>query len=111
MADGTPLLDTVLGMTQSSLENTSLEDRELMLVRIAALAAVDAPPSSYLMNIGAASEAGLALEDIQGLLVGIAPVVGGPRVVAAAGAIGDALGLALAIDDALAEASSDGAED
>ena len=37
MADDTPLLDTLALMTAASLENTNLEPRELMLVRIAAL--------------------------------------------------------------------------
>ena len=47
MADDTPLLDTLAAMTAASLENSSLEPRELMLARIAALAASDAPPLSY----------------------------------------------------------------
>jgi alkylhydroperoxidase/carboxymuconolactone decarboxylase family protein YurZ len=90
-----PLRDTILDMTASSVENTSLPDREVMLVRIAALAAVDAPPASYLLNLAVAHDLGLTLEDVQGVLVAIAPVTGGPRVVAATGAILKALGLAI----------------
>ena len=44
----------------------------------------------------------------QGVLVAIAPIVGSPKVVTAAGTIAAALGLALAIDDAL---TGEGADD
>ena len=45
-------------MTAASLENTNLGDREVMLSRIAALAAVGAPAVSYLANIGACRRLG-----------------------------------------------------
>jgi alkylhydroperoxidase/carboxymuconolactone decarboxylase family protein YurZ len=90
-----PLRDTLLDMTAASVERAGLPDREVMLVRIAALAAVGAPPSSYLLNLGVAREMGLTLEDVQGVLVAIAPVTGGPRVVEATGAILQALGFAI----------------
>jgi len=100
----TPLLDTLADMTAVSLERAGLVDREVMLVRIAALAAVGAPPSSYLLNLGAAAEIGLTLEDVQGVLIAVAPVTGGPKVVAASGAIFKALGFAI---DVLDEADDD----
>ena len=108
MTDERPLMDTVLAMTAASLERANLVDRELMLVRLTALAAVDAPASSYLLNLGAAVDVGLTVEDVQGVLIAIAPIVGSPKVLEAAGTIAAALGIALAIDDALAE---DGAGD
>ena len=43
MSEERPLLDTVMEMTATSMGNSNLEARELMLVRLAALAAVDAP--------------------------------------------------------------------
>ena len=55
----TPVLDLLSSMTADSLAASSLDDQTLMLVRIAALAAVDAPPVSYLMNLGAAADAGV----------------------------------------------------
>ena len=91
----TPLLDTFADMTAASLARAGLVEREVMLVRIAALAAVGAPPASYLLNLGAAAEIGLTLEDVQGVLVAVAPVTGGPKVVAASGAIFKALGFAI----------------
>ena len=102
MADEQPLLDTLTDMTVASVARADLDDRTLMMVRLAALAAVDAPSGSYLMNLAAAGEAGITLEDARSVLIAVAPIVGGPRVVSAAGAITGALGLALALDDALA---------
>jgi alkylhydroperoxidase/carboxymuconolactone decarboxylase family protein YurZ len=97
MADETPVLDTLADMTAASLARNSLPPRELMLVRIAALVAVDAAPASYLLNAGPAAESGVTTDDIQGVMIGIAPVVGAPRVVSAAGKILRALGLAIAV--------------
>jgi hypothetical protein len=50
-----------------------------MLARIAALAASGAPPASYLVSIEMATEAGIDPEQVQGVLVAIAPVMGEPR--------------------------------
>lgn len=98
MADsGTPVLDVLTVMTAASLEATSLDDHELMLTRIAALVATGAPAASYLLNIGAASDSGITLEDVQGVLTGVAPIVGAPRIVTAQGNIARALGFALEI--------------
>jgi alkylhydroperoxidase/carboxymuconolactone decarboxylase family protein YurZ len=84
-------------MTVSSVEASNLDGQALMLVRIAALVAVDAPPASYLLNLGAASEIGIDEQQVSGVLAAIAPIVGGPRVVSAAGNIARALGFAMEI--------------
>jgi hypothetical protein len=48
MADQeTPVLDVLGAMTAASLEATGLDAKTLLLVRFAALVAVDAPPASY----------------------------------------------------------------
>jgi len=107
MSDDGPLLDTLAMMTAASLETCDLEPRELMLVRIAALAAVDAPPASYLANAGTASDVGITLEDVQGVLIAVAPVIGSPRTVSAAGNIARALGFAIAVIEAELEAELD----
>lgn len=91
----TPLFDLLGEMTADSIERSTLDADELMLVRLGALVAMDAPPASYLMNLGAATEAGLDLEDVQGVLIAVAPIVGTARVMSAAGNIGDALGIAI----------------
>ena len=103
MSEDRPVLDTVLEMTAASVARTSLNDRELMIARVAALAAIGARPASYLLNLAAASDAGLTLEDAQGALVAIAPIVGTARTVSAATAIAEALGLAVAIEEAIEE--------
>jgi hypothetical protein len=86
-------------MTAASLERCDLPDRDIMLVRLAALAAVNAPPISYTLNAGAAAGSGLTLEDAQGILVAIAPIVGTARTVSAAAAITEGLGLAIALTE------------
>jgi alkylhydroperoxidase/carboxymuconolactone decarboxylase family protein YurZ len=96
----TPVLDTLADITAASLAHNSLAPRELMLVRIAALIAVDAPPASYLANAGAAADSGITGDDIQAVMIGVAPLVGTARVVSAGGNILRALGFAIAVADA-----------
>src|SRR6476619_1995426 len=91
----TPVLDLLASMTADSLEATTLDPETLMLVRIAALVAVDAPPASYLLNLGAAGEIGIGEEQVRGVLTAIAPIVGTTRVVSATGNIVRALALAI----------------
>jgi 4-carboxymuconolactone decarboxylase len=82
-----PVQDLLATMTAASVERSELDPRSLMLVRLAALAAVDAPPVSYLMNLAVASDVGVVAEDVEQVLIGIAPVVGTARVVSAGGKI------------------------
>jgi alkylhydroperoxidase/carboxymuconolactone decarboxylase family protein YurZ len=102
----TPVLDTLADLTAASVEHNSLVPRELMLVRMAALIAVDAPPASYLANAGAAADSGVTADDIQAVMIAVAPVVGTARVVSAAGKILRALGVAIAVADS--EMADDG---
>ena len=95
----TPVLDVITDMTAASIERCDLDARTLMLVRLAALVAVDAPPISYLTNLGVATDIGVELDDVQQVLIGIAPVVGAPRVASAAGNIVRGLGIAVAVAD------------
>jgi 4-carboxymuconolactone decarboxylase len=91
----TPLLDLLGRMTVDSMETSGLDEQTLMLVRVAALVAVDAPPASYLLNLGAAGDVGVTTEQVMGVLAGVAPIVGTTRVVAAAGRMVKALGAAV----------------
>jgi hypothetical protein len=104
MPDDTPVLDTLADMTAASVEHNTLGPRELMLARLAALVAVNAPPASYLLNAGTASDVGVTLDDVQGVLIAVAPIVGTTRVVAAAGNITRAFGFAIAAVEAELEA-------
>ena len=108
MTAETPVLDTLADITAASLEHNTLVPRELMLARIAALIAVDAPPASYLANAGAAADSGVTADDIQAVMIGVAPVVGTPRVVSAGGNILRALGFAIAVADAEAADDDEG---
>ena len=89
-----PILDLLKTMTAESIEVSTLDDESLMLVRIAALVAVDAPPSSYLLNIGAAGDVGIDADQVQGVLAAVAPIVGTARIASAAGNMVRALGFA-----------------
>jgi hypothetical protein len=95
-----PVLDTIAAMTAASLQNCDLEAREHMLVRLAALVAAGAPPLSYLVNAEVAGDVGVTAEDVQNVLVAVAPIVGTARVVSAAGNITRALGFAIAVANA-----------
>ncbi|MEI6363088.1 MAG: carboxymuconolactone decarboxylase family protein [Actinomycetes bacterium] len=107
MASDRPVEDTIALMTAASIENCELEPREFMLVRIAALVASGAPALSYLANAGTAADLGITLEDVQDVLVAVAPIAGGPRTVEAAGNIARALGFAVAVAEAELEAQLD----
>jgi len=74
---------------------SGLDSRSFALVKIAALIALDAPPASYVWQVANALAEGATPEDILGVLIAVAPQVGGPRVVAAAPEIMVALGLTL----------------
>jgi len=92
---------TKLGFLQDviahSYTESGLDPQTFMLVRMAALATLDAAPASWLMNIAVSGEAGLEPEMILGTLVAIAPVIGTARVVSADGHILQALELGEAL--------------
>lgn len=93
----TPVLDLLANMTADSVAASSLDPETLMLVRIAALVAVDAPSFSYLMNLEVASELDVDPERIRGVLAAVAPIVGTPRVASATGKIVEALAVEIEI--------------
>jgi len=74
---------------------SGLDARSYALVKIAALIALDAPPPSYLWQVANALDAGATPADLMGVLIAIAPQVGGPKTVAAAPELMVALGLSL----------------
>lgn len=96
-----PVLEALADINAVSLARSELEPVPLLLVRLAALVAVDAPSASYLMHVGAAAESGVTVEDVQDVLVAVAPIVGAPRVLSAALKITEALGFVIALADAV----------
>jgi alkylhydroperoxidase/carboxymuconolactone decarboxylase family protein YurZ len=96
LALGDPeLLGEGLEMRAELQRRSGLDPRSFALVKIAALIALDAPPASYLWQVGNALDDGATPEDLIGVLRAIAPQVGGPKTVAAAPELMVALGLAL----------------
>ncbi len=97
MTAPTPVLDTLLDINATSIEHSQLSPRELMLVRIAAMVAVDAPPVSYLANAGPAADSSISEQDVQDVMIAVAPIVGTARVVSAGGNMMRALGFAIKV--------------
>ena len=92
-ASDTPVLDAIAAITAESVVRSGLDAKSLLVARIAALAAVDAPAASYVMHVGPAVDVGLTVEQVQGILIAVAPIVGTPRTVSAATNITEALGI------------------
>jgi alkylhydroperoxidase/carboxymuconolactone decarboxylase family protein YurZ len=104
MTTSTPVLDTIIDINTASIEHTRLSPRELMLARIAAMVAVDAPPASYLANARPGAASGVTAEDIQDVMIAVAPLVGTAKVVSAGGNLMKALDIAITVaeDQAMA---------
>jgi len=100
MPDDSPVLATITEMTAVSISRSPLGARDHVMARLAALIAVGAPAGSYLLHIGTAAEAGITLDDVQGVLIAVAPIVGTPRIASAAAHIAKALGVAIELAEA-----------
>ena len=55
------------------------------------------PAASYLMHVGIAMDAGVTVEQIQNILIAVAPIIGTPRTLDAALNITEALGIVIAV--------------
>ena len=99
MPEETPLLDLLSRMTADSIEASTLDAEQLMLVRLAALVAVDAPPASYLLNLKAAGDVEVDAEQVEGILAAIAPIVGTARIASAVTKIVRALELEITLEE------------
>jgi 4-carboxymuconolactone decarboxylase len=80
-------LEFLAAVNLASMEASGLDPETLMLVRIAVLAAMDAPEVSWRANLELAAEADLSIEQVRGVLVAVAPLIGTPRVMSAASKI------------------------
>jgi 4-carboxymuconolactone decarboxylase len=99
LAQGDPdLLAAGLEIRADWRARSGLDGRGYALVKLAALIALDAPPASYIWQVGNALAEGATPEDLLGVLIAIAPQVGGPKLVAAAPELMLALGLTLPPD-------------
>jgi 4-carboxymuconolactone decarboxylase len=96
LAIGDPdLLAEGLELRLAWQQRSGLDPRSFALVKLAALIALDAPPASYVWQVANALEAGATPADLVGVLIAIAPQVGGPKTIAAAPELMVALGLSL----------------
>ena len=77
-------VETVLGATLGFVEPQGLDEKAQALVRLAALIALESSPASYQWCVATAQAAGATDEEIIGVLVALAPVVGLARVSSAA---------------------------
>jgi alkylhydroperoxidase/carboxymuconolactone decarboxylase family protein YurZ len=80
----TPLLESLVRMHVDVQEQSGLDDRTYVLVRVAALVATDASAASYLVNLTVADEVGVTADDVRGVLIALGPLVGSARVLAGA---------------------------
>ncbi|TCC63337.1 carboxymuconolactone decarboxylase [Kribbella pittospori] len=96
-ASDTPVLDLLANMTADSVQASSLDPQTLMVARLAALVASDAPPASYALNLAVGSDVGLDADGVRGVLTAIAPIVGTSRVVAATGRIVEVIDVAIEV--------------
>jgi alkylhydroperoxidase/carboxymuconolactone decarboxylase family protein YurZ len=101
-----PVLEALIDINAVSLARAELDPATLLMVRIAALVAVDAPAASYLMHLRPAIESDVKVEQVQDVLVSVAPITGAPRVLSAATKITEALGIAIAVTEMAAEAEA-----
>jgi len=99
---GSPLLTTISTMTSTSIQQADLEQREILLVRLACLVALDAGRASYLYNLAGPSAPALRPQEVEAVLVAAAPLLGTARVVSAAERISEALGYAISVPDLMA---------
>jgi alkylhydroperoxidase/carboxymuconolactone decarboxylase family protein YurZ len=96
LALGEPgVVDAGLELRKELRDRSGLDARTFALVKLAAIIALDAPPTSYLWQVANAREAGATPEDMLGVLIAVAPQIGGPRLTAAAPELMVALGLTL----------------
>jgi 4-carboxymuconolactone decarboxylase len=95
----------VLAMQLSNVDASGLDPKTHALVRLGALVALDASPSSFQWNAATALASGATVDEIVGVLIAVAQTVGLARVASAAPSVALALGYDI---DAALEAHDEG---
>ena len=99
-------VQSVLGIRLDTVDVSRLDPKTHALIRLGALLAADAAPSSYQENVEVALAAGATVDEIVGAVIAVAPIIGLARIVSAAPEL--ALALGYDVDAALeAEEESD----
>ena len=70
---------------------SGLGERTIELVRLGTLVALGAPPDAFASHVARAVEGGVAAQEIWGVVLAVAPLVGVPRLVSSVPAIRAAL--------------------
>ena len=86
-----PVLEAIARQSEGALQTAGIDPQTALLVRIAALVALDAAPASYLIHLGIADRGGVKADAIEATLIELAPLVGTARIISAAGKINQAL--------------------
>src|SRR5947207_2976633 len=92
------VIDTLMRMHEGTFEASRLDPATFQLVRLAALATLDAAPMSWLVNLTLDDAAGVTPDMVVGTLIAIAPVIGTARIVSAAGGVLRAMGIAIDLE-------------
>jgi 4-carboxymuconolactone decarboxylase len=90
LGDGA-VIEEVLKLHADNFADSKLDKKSYGIARIAALIATGAPEGSFVTNIKVAKEWGVTDDDLVGILIALAPMVGTVKIVAAAPAIAVAL--------------------
>jgi alkylhydroperoxidase/carboxymuconolactone decarboxylase family protein YurZ len=95
LADGGgPLMQAIAQMNAGMGSSPEFDERTLLLMRFAALVALDAPAQSYLVTLALGERSGITAQAVQAALAALAPVVGAPRALSAAGKVAQAIQMA-----------------
>ena len=95
--DGT--IGSIFAGEITDLENSELGDKTRALVRLAALIATESAAPSYQWAVSVARAAGVSDDEVTGVLMSVAPIVGIARVASAAPVLATALGYELDVPD------------
>jgi len=79
-----PLIETLVRMHTDTQQRSGLDDRTYLLVRLAALVASDASPTSFMVTLAVADDLGVTADEVRGVLIALAPVLGSARALAGA---------------------------
>lgn len=107
LAEGDPeTINQFLQLREARIEETGLDAKTFDLVRLSALVASGAPPVSWIMNLKLAKNDSVQLEQLQGTLKAIAPLVGTAKVIEAAGNIARGYGISVEVGRAMEKTPS-----
>lgn len=85
-------IENVLAMQLTNIKASGLDPKTHALARLGALIGVDAAPASYQWNVGLALAAAVTVDEIVGVLIAVAPMVGIAKAVSAAPELAVAIG-------------------